>query len=134
MTRFTAKSLFIVTAYQGCQTVQLEVEIVNQFNWLVDNVQTHFKPDFFLSNKDLKIAYFKATPRPIFSRSKTLTPSWSLLIFWNIHFGIHFKLGKKFSYKLTEIFFQCSLKFFFSSNGYIFQKTSGDQQGVRTPL
>ena len=44
-----------------------------------------------------------------------LTPCWSPLIFWNIHFGIYFKLKKKFSYKLTEFFFQCSLKFFFSS-------------------
>ena len=43
---------------------------------------------------------------------RSLSPCWSPLIFWNIHFGIYFKLKKKFSYKLTEIFFSAHWNFF----------------------
>ena len=59
----------------------------------------------------------------LYANSRTiLTSCWSPLIFWNIHFGIYFKLKKKFSYKLTEIFFQCSLKFFLSSKSWTEKK------------
>ena len=48
-----------------------------------------------------------------------ITPCWSPLVFWNIHWNWKKKFSqnwkKKFSYELTEIFFQWPLKFFFSS-------------------
>ena len=60
-----------------------------------------------LNKKKFKMADSKKLS---FSKSTSLTPCWSQLVFWNIHFGIQFKLGLKFSYKLTEKKIQYQLK------------------------
>ena len=58
-----------------------------------------------LSNITKYLYIFKQLCLAVFALFGCLAPCWFPLVFWNIHFGIYFKLGLKFSYKLTEFFF-----------------------------